>query len=221
MSSTGDGPEIAIRITADSSGAESTLEDTTANFDQMGLSGAKAARSITSGIGGLMSAEQGIYNAQMRVNVATISYTLAVREYGSGSIQAAKALDQLNMAQNSVTIANDQLTLRYVQFALTTGPQVYTSIMRMIAASQGMTLQNYMETASWTAKAAAIAATAVALSLATLGISALLGGAGAAAVSSQVTQTNNFNAGGTINPSSMINQTNQGITSAVQSGLRP
>ena len=211
---------VAIRITVDDSSASSlstansSLTDMSANWDQVGLSGAKAARSLTSGLSGLLSAEQNIYNAQQRVNVAQINYTLTVREYGQGSIQASKALIQLQQAQEGVTIAQDQLDLRFVQFALTTGPQFYTAITRAIAASQGMTLANYEETASWYAKAAAITATAIALAAVTFGFSALVGGAAAAATSSTLNQTNNIYGAST---SSAV----AGATSSLRSAVRP
>jgi len=217
----GEGPNVVIRVSQE--GAEeagSQVQQVGANWDQVGLQGARAARSLTNGLSGLLSAQQNVYQAQLRVNTANINYILTVREYGAGSIQAQRALDSLKSAQMSVTVAQDQLNLRWVQFALTTGPQVYTAISRMIAASMGMTLQNYQETASWYAKAAAIGATAVALALVSFGFSALMGGA-AAAATTQVTQTNTFYQTPGTSTSNLVNLTNQGIASAVSASSRP
>jgi hypothetical protein len=196
-------PEVVIKVSADTSDAVSKTSSLSGQLVQMGESGFKAASRLTSGAAGILAAQDNLYTAQTRVNVATISYTLAVREYGQGSIQAARAQDQLNIATQGVTVANDRLTLKYVQFAITTGPAVLKAIMSMMAASEGMTLRNFLETASWTEKAAAIGATAVALSLvaialaaATGGLSAIGGVAGAAATGSTVNQSNNFYGGG-------------------------
>ena len=208
---------VAIHVTVDSGDASSSLSSMSANWDQVGLSGARAARSLTSGLSGLLSAQQNIYNAQQRVNIANINYTLTVREYGAGSIQAQKALISLQQAQESVSVAQTQMDLQFVKFAVTTGPMFYTSITRMIAASQGMTLTNYMETASWYAKAAAIMATAAALALVTFGFSAIVGGAVASAT---ISQSNTFNSVGG-NASGAVSAANSSLISGVNSAVRP
>jgi len=228
MSAGGDDNDIAIRVSVDTDDAtnsiggltsttDSDTSEMSTNWDQVGLSGARAARSVTTGLSGLLSAQQNVYTAQQRVNVANISYILTVREYGAGSIQAQKALDQLQTAQEGVTVSQDQLNLRYVQFALTTGPQVYTAITKMVAAAQGMTVANYEETASWYAKAAAIGLT---IGLLTLGIGVFTGLIGAAAVNSQINQNNTFYGAGS-NTSGAVTAANQQLVSQVSSASRP
>ena len=206
---------VAIRITVDTGAASASVTQLGANFDQMGIQGFKAARSLTSGLSGLLSAQQNVYTAQQRVNTANISYILTVREYGAGSLQAQKALISLQQAQEGVTIAQDQLNLRYVQFAVTTGPQFYMAITKMIAASQGMTVANYMETASWYAKTAAILTTVVALAAVSGGFSLLVGGAEAAAATTTINQNNTFNAVGG-NASGALTSANNSLRGSIR-----
>jgi len=220
------GVDVPIRVSTEGvDDASDQAGDLGANWDQVGLQGTRAARSLTNGLSGLLSAEQNIYNAQQRVNIAQINYTLTVREYGQGSIQASRALISLQQAQESVRIAQDQLNLRFLQFALTTGPQIYTAISRMIAASMGMTLQNYEETASWEAKAVAIAATMGALTLGLAVFGGLMAGAvTSAGVSSQVnniTQNNSINGAASTNPAALTAVASQQVASAVKSATRP
>ena len=242
MSLGGEGPTIAIKVIADTSEAQSSLDNLTSGAEQagsqtadsmdeadtsvaaigpaaqsasdqatsavdqttasvgmyagswntVGLSVARGARSIVSGISGIMSAEQGIYDAQQRVNVANINLTLTTREYGAGSIQTAKALDQLNVAEQSVTLAQQQLTLRFVSFGLTVGPQMYEMIWKIIAATQGETLANKLASASFLQLALAATAAAVAIgvvyAIMSAGIAAVPGVAAAASTSSQINQ---------------------------------
>jgi hypothetical protein len=171
------------------------------SFDTIALDMTSAARHAASGVGGLLASTENLYNAQQRLNVAQISYTLAVREYGAGSIQAARAHDQLTIATNGLTVAQDRLNVKYIQFALTTGPQVYTAIMKAMAASAGMTMQNYAEAASWYAKAAAAA---VAIGIITLGIGIATGLASGAAVNQTISQQNNFYNAGTTGTSAQV-----------------
>lgn len=198
--------------------AASQAADIGTNWDKAGLEGVHAARSLTNGISGLLSAEQNIYNAQQRVNVAQINYTLTVREYGAGSIQATKALTQLQQAQESVKIAQDQLDLRFLQFALTTGPQVFTALQRMMAATEGLTLSQYQLQAGL-ARTAILAG--ITIGILTLGIGVFTGLMAGAATTNTVNQTNNFNGMAATSPGSIINQANSSAASAVASANRP
>lgn len=274
MSLSDSGPTIAIKLTADASEAESTLDQFTSqaqsagnqaadsfdsadqaagdlgpavqtstaqmssglgaatadtqsyglSWDQAGVGVFRAARTITAGFGGLLSAESGIYDAQQRVNVANIQYILTTREYGAGSIQAARALDQLQVAQSGVTVANQQLTVRMVQFGLSVAPTVYEAMSKLIAASLGMTLENYREGASWYFKAGAIAATAVALAAVTFGISALVGGLAATQVASTVGNSANQYTANTTNiggSSAQYNVYNTNVSQSNSFGATP
>ena len=227
---------IAIRVTGDTSGASGPLNQLSSNWDRVGEQGFRAARSLTNGLSGLLSAEQNVYNAQQRVNVATISYDLAVRDSGAGSLQAQNAYIALQQAQEGVTLAQDQLNLRFVQFALTTGPQIYMAISRMIAASMGMTVANWQETASWYAKAAAILVTVGALTAGLAVFGGLLGGAAAAAQTPTtttsavpsgfgqpvvVTQTNTFISSSQTNQTDMADFANRSVAKAIAQRVRP
>jgi len=189
-----------------------------ASFGDVGSTMISTSRQVISGIGGMVSSLNGVYDAQQRVNVAQISYTLAVREYGAGSLQAAKSLDQLKVAQNGVGIAQLGLNLQYLQFALSVGPQLYATVSKLIAASMGMTIQNFVETASWYAKAAAIGVTAVALGAATFGISLLAAGA---MTNNTISQQNTFNNVSQGNPQNLVDYTSNALASNVKSVTRP
>lgn len=198
-----EGPTVAIRVTADSSGATQT-------FGSLATDITTATRRAASGIGGLLSATDHLYDAQQRLNVAQISYTLTVREYGAGSLQAARAHDQLAVATNGLSLAQDRLNLRYLTFALSVGPQLYGTITKVLAASQGMTVANYVETASWYAKAAAIGLT---VGLLTLGIGAVMGLASGAQIQNTVNQQNSFYGSGMTGTAGQVNAIGQ-VTSA-------
>jgi len=236
-------PEIAIKVTADTSSAAASIQSlntamvasgsaSTAGFgtgvsnlrvlrNAMGDAGASmlsTTRTMVSGIGSMVSSVNGLYDAQQRVNVAQISYTLTVREYGAGSIQAARALDQLKVAQNGVGLAQLNLNLQYLNFALSIGPQLYATITKMAAASLGMTVQNYAETASWYAKAAAIGLT---VGLLTAGIGVAAGLASAAMVNNTINQNNTFNQVGAGSTASLVDATNQSAVNSLKASTRP
>jgi hypothetical protein len=165
----------------------------------------------------MMASTDNLYNAQSRLNIAQINYTLAVRDYGASSIQAARAQDQLSIATNGLTIAQDRLDVKYVEFALSTGPQIYAAITKLAAASAGMTVQNYEEAASWYAKAAAIGLT---VGLLTLGIGVVAGLASGAAVNQTINQQNQFYGSGA-NPAGAVNAANNSLAASVASASRP
>lgn len=221
-----EGPNVVVRVTADTTQASQQISQVGTNWDQVGMQGVKAAKDLTNGIGGLLSAEQGIFNAQMRVNVAQIEYTLTVRQYGAGSIQAQRALIGLKEAQESVAIAQDQLNLRFIQFALTTGPQIYTAISKMIAQVMGMTLANYQETASWYAKAAAIGITVGLLTAGLAVFGGLLAGAGITSTLGQQQQMNTINQNNVFqnnagNTQAAVTAANSQLINGVASAVRP
>src|SRR5712692_3584362 len=97
-----EGAEVPIRVTADTGQAQSQLESLGSGFNRIETAGITAARRTLGSFSGMLYSINDVYNAQLRVNVANINYTLSVREYGAGSIQAARALDQLRVAQNGV-----------------------------------------------------------------------------------------------------------------------
>ena len=206
------GANVPIRVTMDTSDASSQMRVLNSGFTSLQSSAISTGRRAVSGFSGMLSSINNVYNAQQRLNVANINYTLTVREYGAGSIQAARSLDQLRVAQNGVSLANDQLIVRYVQFAMSVGPALYSTISKMVAASQGMTIQNYIETASWTAKAAAIGLT-VALLTAGIGVAAAL--AAQAQVTNTINQTNNIYGGSSLSPGGVATYTSQSLAGAV------
>lgn len=203
------GINYVVHLNVDSASAASSI-------DTAATSMLSATRRAASGVGGLLSSTENLYNAQQRLNVAQISYTLAVREYGAGSIQAARAQDEVTIATNGLTVAQDRLYVRYLTFALSVGPQVYSALMKMMAASAGMTAQNYIETASWYAKAAAAA---VAIGVISGGILLVSGLAAGAQVSNTINQQNNFYQSGA-NSQAAVNSANQSLVSGVASANR-
>jgi len=221
-----DSVDVPVNITVNGADdADSQLSTMSTNWDKVGLSGAGAARSLTNGLGGLLSAQQNVYNAQQRVNVANINYVLTVREYGAGSIQAQKALIQLNQAQQSVSIAQDQMDLQFVKFALTTGPQVYTSLIKMAAAFQGVTVADF-ELNAGLAQTAVLAALTIGILTAGIAIfGGLVAGAQASgAVNSAqaanpvtIQQTNTYASPRTGNASHAAAQ----LVGAVRNAVRP
>jgi hypothetical protein len=212
------GVNVPVRVTMDDSQAKNELSVMGSGFNRLETSVISTARRTVSGFSTMLSSMNAVYDAQQRVNVATISYTLAVRQYGAGSIQASRALTELKVAQNGVAIANDRVLLSFAQFAMSVGPQMYSMIMKMLAASAGMTIQNYMETASWYAKAAAIGLTLGILSGGILVMTGLMSGA---AVSNQITQNNTFNGTGTANPQNMADYTNNSLVNSLGSVSSP
>ena|SRR5437660_666658 len=176
------------------------------------------SRRAVGGVAGVMAATDRLYNAQQRVNVANINYVLTIRQYGAGSIQAQRALEQLQIAQNGVNLAQLRLNVRYLQFALQVGPQVYKTIMSMIAAIIAQTGSNYMEATSWYVKAAAIGLT---IGLLTAGIGVLAGLSAGAAVQQNISQQNQFYGMGATNPNTQAQYANTslaGIANAAMGG---
>jgi hypothetical protein len=150
------------------------------SWDTAALGIVGATRRVASGVSSLLSAQEGLFDAQMRVNTAQINYTLVVRQYGEGSIQAARALDQLKIAQQGVTVAQEKLDIRYLTFALQTGPAVFQALTKMMAASQGMTVANYEQAASWEAVAMTAGAALAVIGIGLLVFSKLTSGMGGA-----------------------------------------
>jgi hypothetical protein len=178
-----------------------------------------AGRRAVGGVAGVMAATDRLYNAQQRVNVANINYVLTIRQFGAGSIQAQRAMEQLQIATNGVNLANLRLQTRYLQFALSVGPQVYKTIMSIIAAVIAQTGANYMEATSWYVKAAAIGLT---IGLLTLGIGVLAGLSAGAAVQQNISQQNQFYGMGATNPNTQAQFANTNladIASAAMGGV--
>jgi len=207
-----EGPTAVVTVTADTSQATDQLNVMQSGFTRLESSALTTGRKVVSGIGGMMSAINNVYDAQQRLNVANINYTLTVREYGAGSLQAARALDQLQVAQNGVGLAQMRLNLQYLQFALTVGPSIYSTITKLMAAISGTTVANYVETASWYAKAAAIGLT---VGLLTAGIGVMAGIASQAFVTQNVQQNNTYYGTAGTSALGMTNYASQNLSSAV------
>jgi len=212
-----EGAEVPIRVTADTGQAQSQLESLGSGFNRIETAGITAARRTLGSFSGMLYSINDVYNAQLRVNVANINYTLSVREYGAGSIQAARALDQLRVAQNGVEFAQERLNIRYLQFALSAGPAIYSTVTRLMKAFSELGIINYAEATSWYAKAAAIGLT---VGLLTLGLGVAAGLAGSALVQQTIQQQNTFYGGGTADPRTMVDYTSQAMTSGLSSKVR-
>ncbi len=137
-------------------------------------------------------AADAVQNAHIRQELAQERLTAAVQKYGAGSIEVTRAQQELQIATNGVTIANERYWIR-VAFAVgSVLPSFISGIAKAVSSLRDMDIWNKITTISTdqltTSQLALMAATGIGL-VAAIGIAAAIAG-GAFNVGGGSTSTN-------------------------------
>jgi len=203
--------EIDIEATDNASPAINSASNSLANLStQAGATGSASMGMSNTMVGGfarmgitalasfdmIQAAGDRLASTQMQQQIAQERLTTAVQQYGAGSTQAVEAQQQLQIATDNVSRAQEQYYMRLAMAAATIIPQMITQIPKLIANLNGY---------STAAEYAAAETTTLSMSMMTLlglgvGVVALLGMFAAGGVFSQGgSSNNNVNVYGDIN----------------------